>query len=71
MGCSQSKEPKPMVDKDVDVKRKLQVGLHLSKDEARFQMAFCKTCRKKYGPSQVLVQEPLQVLAQEPTETSV
>ena len=68
MGCSQSKEPKPMVDKDVDVKKRVQVGLHLAKDEAGFQVAFCRTCRKKYGPTQVLTQEPTQVIIQEPTQ---
>ena len=73
MGCSQSKEPKPMVDKDVDVKRRLQVGLHLAKDEAGFQVAFCKTCRKKYGPTEVNTQTPTEVIIQEPTtvETNV
>ena len=68
MRCSQSKEPKPMVDKDVEVKKRLQVGLHLAKDEAGLQFAFCKTCRKKYGPTQVVTQEPTQVVIQEPTQ---
>ena len=70
MGCSQSKEP--MVDKDVHVKKRLQVGFHLAKDEAGVQLAFAKTCRKKYAPTQeptqVLTQEPSQALTQEPTQ---
>ena len=59
MGCNQSKEG-PKVDKDVEVRRKLQVGLHLAKDEGGFQIAFGKTSRKKYGPQQeeVIVQQP-------------
>ena len=56
-----------MIDQDVDVKKRLQVGLHIAKDEAGVQFAFGKTCRKKYGPTQVLTQEPTQVLTQEPT----
>ena len=68
MGCSHSKEKGPMVDQDVDVKKRLQVGLHLAKDEAGIQLAFGKTSRKKYGPTQVLTQEPTQVLTREPTQ---
>ena len=49
MGCKQSKGIK--VDKDVEVQRKLQLGLHLAKDEAGVQFAFGKTSRKKNGPS--------------------
>ena len=75
MGCKQSKEEGPKFDKDVDVKRKLQVGLHLAEDEGGFQVAFCKTCRKKYGPTVVNTQTPTesQVIIQEPSsvETNV
>ena len=64
-----------MIDKDVDVKRKLQVGVCLTKDEAGLQVAFCKTCRKKYGPTKVNTQTPTepQVIIQEPSsvETNV
>ena len=60
MGCKQSKEG-PKIDKDVEVRRKLQVGLHLAKDEGGFQIAFGKTSRKKYG-DQVVVEQPSQVV---------
>ena len=69
MGCSHSKEKSPLVDEDVDVKKRLQVGLHLAKDEAGIQFAFGKTSRKKYGPTVVDTQEPIQVLTQEPTQS--
>ena len=75
MGCGQSKEPKPMVDKDVDVKKRLQFGLHIAKDEAGVQFAFGKTCRKKYGPTVVDTQTPTEsqavTLTQESVETEV
>ena len=65
-----------MVDKDVDVKKRLQVGLHIAKDEAGIQFAFGKTCRKKYGeqvvakqPSQVVVEQPSQVVVEQPTQS--
>ena len=56
MGCKQSKEG-PKIDKDVEVRRKLQVGLHLAKDEDGFQIAFGKTSRKKYGQEKIVVDE--------------
>ena len=64
MGCRQSKENGPLVDKDVNVKRKLQVGLHLAKDEAGLQVAFCKTCHKKYGHHQenIVTEQPTEVV---------
>ena len=47
MGCKQTKQV-PKVNKDVEVRRKLQIGLHLTKEEAGVQVAFGKTSRKKY-----------------------
>ena len=51
MGCNQSKQSAvkvPKVNKDVEVRRKFQIGLHLTKEEASVQVAFGKTSRKKY-----------------------
>ena len=47
MGCKNSKQV-PKVNKDVEVRRKFQIGLHLTKEEAGVQVAFGKTSRKKY-----------------------
>ena len=47
MGCKQSKQV-PKVNKDVEVRRKLKIGLHLTKEEAGVQVAFGKTSGKKY-----------------------
>ena len=52
MGCKQSKQRDALrvvkVNKDVEVRRKFQIGLHLTKEEAGVQVAFGKTSRKKY-----------------------
>ena len=70
MGCNQSKEG-PKVDKDVEVRRKLQVGLHLAKDEGGFQIAFGKTSRKKYGPTEFNTQTPTEPQEPSSVETDV
>ena len=51
MGCNQSRQK---VNKDVEVRRKFQIGLHLTKEEAGVQVAFGKTSRKKYETPSVL-----------------
>ena len=75
MGCKQSRQNVVKVDKDVEVRRKLQLGLHLAKDEAGVQFALGKTSRKKNGPSvqhqqeEDVVGEPSEVRTLPPTET--
>ena len=54
MGCKHSRQSVVKVNKDVEVRRKFQIGLHLTKEEAGVQVAFGKTSRKKYESPCVL-----------------
>ena len=57
MGCKQSRQKNVKLNKDVEVRRKFQIGLHLTKEEAGLQVAFRKTSQKKYELPE-LVQTP-------------
>ena len=58
MGCKQSRQRDALrvvkIDKDVEVRRKFQIGLHLTKEEAGVQVTFGKTSRKKYELPEVI-----------------
>ena len=75
MGCKQSRQRVVKVNKDVEVRRKLQIGLHLTKEEAGVQVAFGKTSRKKYELPEVVrraSRNPLDPLdPAEPSDSSL
>ena len=70
MGCKHSKQNVAKVNKDVEVSRKLQIGLHLTKGEAGVQVAFGKTSRKKYELPEVVRREQRLRATRNPAETS-